>query len=127
MKSMIKSMMPLALIVTVLGTTAQAATWRLKVFNIDDKVDVLIDNTLKHTCTFNTECLWDLTNEMGAGANTIVLRLTNTILGYTYGYVLTKDNIVVGQDVCGIVTEVGCADNDSTRGEVREFMFRVTK
>jgi hypothetical protein len=44
------------------------------------------------------------------------LRLTNTGLGYTYGYVLAKDNTIYGQDVCGIVTFVGCADTTLQQG-----------
>lgn len=127
MKSMLKWMASLALSVTLLGTAAQAATWRLKVFNIDDRIDVFVGNTLKHTCNFNQECLWDITNDLAPGVNVISLRLTNTMLGYTYGYVLTKDEIIYGQDVCGIVTVVGCAHNDFTLGEVRQMDFRVTK
>jgi hypothetical protein len=65
--------------------------------------------------------------DMQPSVNTISLRLTNTGLGYTYGYVLAKDNTIYGQDVCGIVTFVGCADNDFTTGAVREVAFRVTK
>ena len=127
MKSMLKLAVALALSVMVFGATAQAATWRLKVFNIDDRIDVFIGNTLKHTCNFNQECLFDITNDLTPGVNVISLRLTNTVLGYTYGYVLTKDGIIYGQDVCGIVTVVGCANNDLTLGEVRQMDFRVTK
>jgi hypothetical protein len=127
MKSLMKWTVSFALSVAFLGTAAHAATWRLKVFNIDDKIDVLIDGSLVHTCAFNKECEWDITNEMKPGVNTILLRLTNTGLGYTYGYALAKDNVIYGQDACGIVTFVGCADNDFTTGDVRDVAFRVTK
>jgi hypothetical protein len=114
----------------LLGTVAEASTWRIRVFNVDDKVEVFINSTgtASLTCNYGQTCETDLTGAMVAGTNHIVLQVTNgAIGGYTYGYVLTKDSTIFSQEVCGMQGRVGCANNDGTQGIVRKILFKVTK
>ena len=64
--------------------------------------------------------LVDITNQLTPGDNQIYLRLFNSNGGYTYGYQLLKNGVVIDQAICGVVGSEGCNNNDQTTGLVYE-------
>src|SRR5262249_61404017 len=72
-----------ALCMCLSGTVAHASTWQLRVFNVDDKINVFLNGAGAPilTCTSRQSCDIDLTTSMVTGTNPILLRLINTTFG----------------------------------------------
>lgn len=123
-----KSIAWTALCACLFGTAAEASTWRLRVFNVDDRMDVMLNGILRLSCNYGQTCDIDLTNFMTSGTNNLILQVTNTAFGgFTYGYVLAKDSAIYSQEVCGMQAYVGCSNNDGTQGVVHRVFFKLTK
>jgi len=106
--------------------SAAAADWSVRLFNIDDSMQVLVNGKLIRTCGLGQTCAQNL-NSMVSGENTIVIRVRNGIRGFTYGYTLLKGTQVYHQDVCGWNDIAGCDQAELASGVVREFTFVVRR
>lgn len=123
----LKSALTVILFGMLLSANASAAEWRLRFFNVDDTMQILVNNNLVGTCYYSQTCDYVLTSRMINGLNTLEIRLTNTYSGWTYGYVLTKDRTIFSQEVCGMQGIIGCANDNTTQGSVRRVIMLVTK
>ena len=97
---------------------------RLRLYNVDDRLEAFITNSAYGSFpVLNASFLQDtgyvdITSFTKPGTNSLFLRLTNDMRGWTYGYGLLVDYGVVDQGQCGSVDVYGCNGGDTTSGVV---------
>ena len=60
----------------------------------------------------------DVSSLIQLGTNSFSITVTNTTGGWTYGYQIMRNNVIVAQGQCGTVGVTGCDDNSRALGLV---------
>lgn len=84
----------------VLGRPA-TSEWSLRVWNVDDRVDLYVNGLSRGNCGFDAECEWKLNRWLEFGTNTIELRLYNVGGPYRYAYRLKSNRETTAEAACG--------------------------
>ena len=94
-------------------------TARLRLFNVDDRVDAVLNGTPVLTAFFSQDSGFvDVTPALACGENVLELKVTNSVGPYTHGATLLVDNLSVVESSCGTLGGTGCHDPDATVGLV---------
>jgi PEP-CTERM motif len=110
------------------GFLSAAPVYSLRLFNTDDRMEAFANGSSTPILTNNFMSdtgFVDISSFVGAGTNALTLRLLNNAnTGYTYGYQLSQDGVIIDQATCGTVNVSGCNNNDGAGGNV--FTHTVT-
>ena len=107
-----------------LAAEAQAATYLLKFYNVDDDMSAYITNSdysqsLLFSKGFGQDYPYvDISPYVRNGINTLSLMLSNGPKGYTYGYDFKIDNVTYASGSCGIFNTYGCNADSYDQGLV---------
>jgi hypothetical protein len=116
-----------AALVLVPGLLIAAPDYSLRLFNTDDQMQAFFNGSTTPILTNNFQSdtgFVDISSFLAAGTNTLTLRLLNNAnSGYTYGYQLERDGVIIDQATCGTANVAGC-NNDGAGGNV--FTHTVT-
>ncbi|PZF77565.1 hypothetical protein DK847_09680 [Aestuariivirga litoralis] len=92
-----------------------SSNWSLKVYNVDDNLNVYVNGTLRATCAFATGvtgCTYNLNSWMVTGANSVRIELVNSGSGYTYAYRLLNNGVTQQEYECGVWNQGWCDAGD---------------
>ena len=96
-----------------LGTVVQVdGTYDLDLYQIDDTIEISITNSsltdhlvLSHSHTGGNTTFSSLGSYFTLGSNLLTLRVFNGPKGWTYGYRLWEDSMLLIEDSCGIKSD----------------------
>lgn len=104
---------------TSTANLAGAGTYTIRLFNVDDTVTVYINGQQAARAGY-----FDQTGDVPIdsflvpGRNELRITVDNLINGWTFGYELRKNGVLINEESCGTVGVWGCKNNDVTLGRV---------
>jgi hypothetical protein len=98
------------------GTTG---TYTIRLFNVDDTVTVYINGQqAARAGYFEDTGYLPIDAFLIPGRNEMRITVDNYIGGWTFGYEIRKNGVLVNEESCGTVGTWGCKGNDQTLGRV---------
>lgn len=110
---------------TAAGTNTSAASvtstgiYTIRLFNVDDTVTVYINGQpAARAGYFEDTGHVPIDALLVPGRNEMRITVDNYISGWTFGYEIRKNGVLVNEEWCGTVGTWGCRNNDTTLGRV---------
>ncbi|MFN8674552.1 MAG: hypothetical protein U0457_21030 [Candidatus Sericytochromatia bacterium] len=89
--------------------------WKIRVFNVDDTSYAYINLNGVYKQTYGQESTFDITNIVKDGENEFNLKTYNFLGGYTWGYQILKNDIVVYEEKAGQSGVFGANNDDQSK------------
>jgi hypothetical protein len=98
----------------------------LRIYNIDDIGKAYLNGTLVKEVNYGGDTGWlDITNQLRKGRNIFRFTLYNKIGGWTYGFMIRKDENILWKMECGKAGYIGCNYNDQIIGLVFDKVVQI--
>lgn len=98
----------------------------IRIYNIDDIGKVYLNGNLLKKVNYGGDTGWvDITNKLIKGNNILKFTLYNSAGGWTYGFMVKKDDNIIWKKECGQAGYIGCEDNDYTTGLVYDKVVTI--
>jgi hypothetical protein len=95
------------------ATPATPPKVTVRVYNVDDRAVVSVNGVDLQTVPFKGTSLFDVSNLLRSGSNTIRLRLLNDWQDYSYGFEVRRDAQTIFREECGQADVKGCFGSDT--------------
>jgi hypothetical protein len=97
-------------------STPLPAKWYIRVYNVDDLGTVYVNGSKITEVQFAQDSGWiDITSSFSAPTNSVRFTMWNGEQGYSWGFAIKRDGVVVWSDVQGEVNVKGANNNDQGR------------
>ncbi len=110
--------------------TPMPTKWYIRVYNIDDRAVAYVNGNKIVEVAYTKDSGWiDVTSYFSSPTNRVRFTLWNDPAGYTWGFAIRRNNIVVWQDVQGKASIIGANNNDysQTNRMVYDHTFLVNE
>jgi len=99
----------------------------IDVFNVDDIERVKVNGRTVGQLGYGQTGSVDVMPWLNPGLNVVEIELENLLGGWTYGFRLRGDGVVLAIEECGDAGSLGCLDDDHTLGIVYRRAFLVRR